>query len=122
MLATTIFLSYSLEPLSVVRDGNFLQDRDSIVVVNRLSGDLTLRCLGHAPLNVTNLRWVLEEQGEQQEIILEPKDNNDYTVVSYSYNEANLTINNFLKPFRGTLKCQSETSRRQLTFYVVDSK
>lgn len=111
----------SKEPLSVFRDGLFQWDQSSITIVNRLSGDLNLRCLGHAPSNVRDLVWISEQQG-QLPVVLRPEMNNDYTTVSYGYNEANVSINNFIEPYRGTLRCLSEPSRRQVTLFVVDGK
>ena len=96
-------------------------DRSQIIVVNQLSGDLNLRCLGHAPSNVTNLVWVSEQDGEEPVFLL-PENNDNYTMVSYSSNEANVSIDNFIQPYRGILRCQSLMSNRQATFFVVECK
>ena len=112
---------YHPEPLSVYRDGERIEDQAVFTTVNRLSRNITLRCLGHAPSNVIDIVWISEREGDEP-VTLQPNENDNYTVVTYAYNEANLTISNALEPYRGTLRCQSLASGRQASFYVVESK
>lgn len=116
------FLNAFTEPLSVFRDSrDHLVDGSPISVGSQFSGDLNLRCLGHAPSNVTRLVWISEQVG-QEPIVLRPEDNNNYTRVWYSLNEANITIRNLIQPYRGTLRCRSLASNRQASFNIVECK
>ena len=108
--------------MSVYRgDGSFLPDQSNVVIPNRISGNITLRCLGHAPSSVRDLVWVLEPEGELP-VTLSPENNDNYTLVSYGYNEANLTIVSFIQPYRGVIRCQSPPSGVQASFFVLESK
>ena len=104
--------------MSVYRDGMFLDDLSNIITAN---SNITLRCLGHAPSNVVNLTWVLEPEGGSP-MTLDPENNNNYTIVSYGYNEANLTIVSFRQPYRGVVKCKSPPSGVQASFFVMDGE
>ncbi len=117
-----VSLSYSnVEPLSVFREGAFLPDQDPIVIPDGFSLNLTLRCLGHSPSGVRDLVWLMESEG-QSTVTLLPENNDNYTIISYGYNEANLTIVNSIEPYRGVLRCQSAPSGMQATFFVLPSK
>ena len=102
-------------------ENNRVEDQAQIVRLNRFSGNVSLRCLGHAPSNVLGLVWISEQDG-MPPMVLRPEDNNNYTIVEYLYNEAVLTINTLIQPYRGTLRCQSSSSGRQATFFVVERK
>ncbi len=112
---------YLLAPLSVFRNGEVVEDQEEIVIVNRLSGPLDLRCLGHAPSNVLGLEWVSDRK-DGSRVILEPNGDEADIRVWYSYNEANITITNSNQPYRGTLRCQSTTAGIQRTVFVVAGK
>ena len=91
-----------------------------IAVVNRLFGDLSLQCLGHTPSGVLDLVWIVEEAGQAPVLLTEGSEDN-YTTVAYDQNVANLTIDNTIRPFRGTLRCRSATADRQITIFVNGS-
>lgn len=119
-MCVTLLRILHVEPLTVFNsEGENITDQSEITVVNRFSGNLTLRCLGHAPSNVRDIVWVSEQQG-MPTVTFMPSMNNNFTMVSYGYNEANLTINNFIQLYRGTLRCVSASSGRQVTIYVTD--
>ena len=103
------------------RDGEYIADQEPIVIPDGFRLNLTLQCLGHSFSGVRDLVWVSEPEGGAS-VTLRPEDNNNYTLVSYGYNEANLTIVNSVMPYRGVLRCQSVPSGRQATYDVVKSK
>ena len=94
-------------------------DQSDITIRNRLSGNLTLRCLGHAPSSVRDLMWVSEQNGRPTTTIT-PNTNSSYYIVSYGYNEANLTVVNLLEPYRGVLRCVSRPSGLQVSVFIND--
>lgn len=98
-----------------------MENFGQIAVVNRLYGDLALQCLGHAPSGVLDLVWISEEVG-QAPAMLSGTSEDSYTRVSYDYNVANLTVDNFIRLYRGTLRCQAASSNIQVTVYIAESK
>lgn len=74
--------------------------------------NINLQCIEHVESGFTNLMWiVLPDNGS---LIIPTssagKENNVYSVIK-SGNQANLTIDNSMNPFRGLLKCSSSSSR-----------
>ena len=114
----TCNIQMPVEPLSVFYSGSNISNQ-STVMANQQDGNITLRCLGHAPSGVRDLMWVSTPQGES-EVVLRPTSNSNMSVF-YGYNEAILTINNFIQPYRGTLRCQSLSSGLQVTIFVEES-
>lgn len=111
---------FHADEIVVLLNGEEVDNFGQIAVVNRLYGDLVLQCLGHAPSGVLDLVWISEEAGQAPEILREGTEGN-YTTVSYDYNVATLTVDNFIRPYRGTLRCRAPSSDRQITVYVTDS-
>lgn len=102
-------------------DGEELEDFSEIVVVDHLYGFLNLQCVSHYPSGIVDLVWLSEEEG-MSPLALEGESQDDYTMVTYDYNFANLTINNLIRPYRGILRCQTASSDRQITISVVEGK
>lgn len=98
-----------------------IADQDTLIIQDNFRFNLSLRCLGHSFSGVSGLVWVLEPEGGSS-MTLYPENNNNYTKVSYGFNEANLTIVNSIREFRGVLRCQSPSSGLQATIYAVASK
>lgn len=105
----------------MIVDGQEVEDFGYITVVNRFYGDLDLQCLGHAPSGVLDLVWIFEEVGRAP-VQLQGASQDNFTSAGYDYNVANLTIDNFIRPYRGTLRCQSTSSDRQITIFVTESE
>ncbi len=105
-------LSYSIiETLSVWRGNSFVNNNSVIVIINRLSDDLSLQCLEHVESISTNLTWYILPDGGSLVALSTTssgKDAGNYTL-SKSGNQANLTIVNSVSPFRGLLKCASSS-------------
>lgn len=83
-------------------------DRNVIEIINRRSGDLNLQCVEHVESGFTNLTWFILLDNGSLITPSEGKGSNLYTFVK-SGNQANLTIDNSLEPFRGLLKCLSSS-------------
>lgn len=102
-------------------NGEPVNNYQQIEVVNSLHGALDLQCIGHYPSNVTDFQWISEESGRIP-VVLQEDMGDDYITVSYTYNWANITINNLIRPYRGTLRCTAPASKRQITIFVTESK
>ena len=106
----------------VLYNGQEVEDFGQIAVANRLFGDLNLQCIGHSASNVTGLVWTAEELGQAPVLLQGDARTSDYVSASYGYNSANLTIDNLLGPFRGTVKCRAPTLGRTITIFITERK
>ena len=101
-------------------------DFDQIAVANRLFGDLDLQCISKVSSSESDVVWLSQEL--DQELVMLQEDGDDaqqedeYISVSYDSNSANLTLRNFIKPYRGTLKCSSAAFDRSITIFITESK
>ena len=105
-------------PLTVYRDGMQVLPDGQLIPVNQIS-NLNLQCLGDATQNHVNLMWIASRDGEMTQIITA---NSDFFQVQYNGNEANLTVINSARPFRGKLRCYSPLSGVTSTVIATDSK
>ena len=88
------------------------------IPVNQIS-NLNLQCLGDATQNFIDLIWIASRDGEMTQVITA---NSDFFLVEYNGNEANLTVINSARPFRGKLRCYSPLSATASTVIATDSK
>lgn len=94
--------------MSVWRDGNLVENNSLVEVLNRHSGNLDLQCVEYVGSVSTELTWfVLPDNGS----LVAPSFGKEGDVyrVGVSGNQANLSIDNSLEPFRGLLKCWSSS-------------
>ena len=90
-------------------------------VRNQFSPNISLQCIGNAASDAVDVVWISEKTGESL-VELQPVMNSNQIQVTYSYNEANITVVNSVEPYQGTLRCQSRRSGRHATFYIVQSE
>lgn len=88
------------------------------ISVNQLN-NLNLQCLGDATQNHIDLMWIVSRDGETTQVIAA---NSDFFQVEYNGNEANLTVINSARPFRGKLRCYSPVSGTASTVIATESK
>ena len=100
-------------------NGVQLENFDQIAVPDSLFGLLDLFCVGHTPNDVVELTWIAEELGQFPVIFQESSEGN-YTTVSHEYNVANITVNNSIRPYRGTLTCRADSTDVQIAIYIVE--
>ena len=105
-------------PLTVYRDGSQELPDGHLISVNQIS-NLNLQCLGDATQNHVDLMWIASRDGEMTEVVMA---NSEFFQVQYNYNEANLTVINSARPFRGKLRCYSPLSGATSTIIAADSK
>lgn len=89
-------------------------------VRDRLSGNLSLQCVENVESGFTNLTWFILSGNGSLIIPSGGKDSDMYRVISSS-NQANLTIDNSVTPFRGLVKCIS-SSGQVVSIRVVQGK
>lgn len=107
------------EILSVWQEGVKVANNSLIEVVNRRSGDLSLQCIEHVGTSATNLAWmVLPDNGS---LIIPMTEDDETYRATISGNQANLTIDNSVEPFRGLLKCIS-SSGQVISVRVVEGR
>lgn len=95
--------------MSVWRDGNQLENNSFVELTNRGSEKLNLQCIEHVGAALTNLTWyVLPDNGS----LFAPSFGKEGDVyrMAMSGNQATLTIDNAIQPFRGLLKCWSSSA------------
>ena len=106
---------HTAEPLVVLYNGVAVENDGNIQLDSELPGDLHLQCIGHYPSGFTSLQWISEEDGRDTMNLYEAN-STGYISVSYSYNVANITINNRIRLFQGTLICRyDETNQVTIT-------
>ena len=105
----------------VLFNGEEVEDLSQIPVANRLFGNLTLQCIGHSATSVQDLVWTSEEAGGGPVVLQGDAQSSEYISASYDYNLANMTINNLLGPYRGTVKCRTATLDRTITVFITES-
>ena len=105
-------------PVAVLRDGTQSLPDGHLIAVNRIS-NLNLQCLGDAMGNNIDLMWIASRDGEASQIITA---DSEFFQVRYNYNEANLTVVNSARPFRGKLRCFSPVSGASSTLIAAECK
>ena len=119
ILYTLVYIIFFIiVPLTVYRDGMQVLPDGEQIPANLLS-NLNLQCLGDATQNHIDLMWIASRDGEMTQVITA---NSEFFQVEYNGNEANLTVINSARPFRGKLRCYSPVSGTASTVIATESK
>ena len=94
---------------------------DIIVVIDRFSKPTYLECFGQVGSGVTDLYWTIAREGEEPLVTNEEIRDDQYTI-TLGDNFITIRINNSVKPFRGVIRCNSQTVNQRISIFVRASK
>lgn len=81
---------------------------------------MTFECLGRVASGVTDLYWIILRDG--MEPLIAEIDTEDSYMITLGDNYITLNILNSNSPFRGAVRCISETSSDKLNVFIQPGK
>ena len=96
-------------------------NNDIIVVTDRFSEPTYLECFGQVGSGVADLYWTIAREGEEPLVTDEEISDDQYTI-TLGDNFITIRISNSVKPFRGVIRCNSQTVNQRISIFVRASK